>query len=98
MMIFWKDITTDTDILCKIFNHNLKENKADSLLYEDWLFYKKEFDIINGLTINKTSQIHKENFNIHTGHIGGSSQSEWIGEYTVLEGGRREKSQRISCD
>ena len=42
------------------------------------------------ISITKSSQIHKEKFNIHTGHIGGSSQSEWIGEYTVLEGGRWE--------
>ena len=43
------------------------------------------------ISITKSSQIHKEKFNIHTVHIGGSSQSEWIGEYTVLEGGRWEK-------
>ena len=40
------------------------------------------------ISITKSSQIHKENFNIYTGHIRGSSQSEWIEEYTVLEGGR----------
>ena len=64
---------------CIILNRLAKSRK----ICFNFLFEKQTH-----ISITKSSQIHKEKFNIHTGHIGGSSQSEWIGEYTVLEGGR----------
>ena len=50
--------------------------------------------ILDLISLLSHSHWYDRHFNIHTGHIGGSSQREWIGEYTVLEGGRWEMIKR----
>ena len=50
--------------------------------------------ILKLIFILSHSHWYDRHFKNHTGHIGGSSQREWIGEYTVLEGGRWEMIER----
>ena len=76
-----------TNTLCKIYNLYKGERKLTAKIGQLFYFFNILFDIVCDIFIHD-DVIYRENIGNHTGHIWGSSQRAWMGEYTELERGR----------